>query len=212
MCILDHDDAGIDHGADGDGNAAEAHDVGIQAETAHRQKRRQHPDWQHQDRHQRTADVQQKQHTDQRDDQALLNQGMAQGGNSPFDQCRAVVTGDDFDPGRQAGLQLLQPGLDAVDHRQRILAAARHYDARGHFALAIELGQAAALVASQLDSRHIGHPDRRAIDLLEHQIIQILYALQITAAPHHEFGLRQLDDPTADLLIAGADGLHHRQW
>ena len=28
VCVLDHDDGGIDHGADGNGNAAKAHDVG----------------------------------------------------------------------------------------------------------------------------------------------------------------------------------------
>ena len=29
--VLDHDDRGVDHGADGDGDAAEAHDVGATA-------------------------------------------------------------------------------------------------------------------------------------------------------------------------------------
>ena len=30
MRVLDHDDGGIDHRADGDGDAAEAHDVGAE--------------------------------------------------------------------------------------------------------------------------------------------------------------------------------------
>ena len=38
--VLDHDDRGVDHGADGDGDAAEAHDVGAQAQQVHAADRR----------------------------------------------------------------------------------------------------------------------------------------------------------------------------
>ena len=33
--VLDHDDRGVDHGPDGDGDPAQAHDVGAQADVAH---------------------------------------------------------------------------------------------------------------------------------------------------------------------------------
>ena len=38
--VLDHDDRRIDHGADGDGDAAEAHDVRAQAQQMHAADRR----------------------------------------------------------------------------------------------------------------------------------------------------------------------------
>ena len=53
--VLDHDDGGIDHGADGDGDAAQAHDVGVDAERAHGDEGDQHADRQHHDGDQRRA-------------------------------------------------------------------------------------------------------------------------------------------------------------
>ena len=42
--VLDDDDRGVDHGADGDGDAAERHDVGGQVLVEHRDEREQHGD------------------------------------------------------------------------------------------------------------------------------------------------------------------------
>ena len=39
--ILDHDDRRVDHGADGDGNAAKAHDVGVDPLEIHDDERKQ---------------------------------------------------------------------------------------------------------------------------------------------------------------------------
>ena len=56
--VLDHDDSAVDHRADGDRDAAEAHDVGAEAEPAHGGKRHQDADGQHEDRDERAANVQ----------------------------------------------------------------------------------------------------------------------------------------------------------
>jgi hypothetical protein len=42
--ILDHDDGGIDHRADGDGDAAQAHQIGIHAQQTHGDEGKQHAD------------------------------------------------------------------------------------------------------------------------------------------------------------------------
>ena len=56
--ILDHDDRGIDHRAERDRDAAEAHDVGADAERAHQGEGDQDADRQSDDGDQRTARVQ----------------------------------------------------------------------------------------------------------------------------------------------------------
>ena len=74
MRVLDHDDGAVDHGADGDGDAAEAHDVGAEAQPAHGGERHQDADRQHEDGDKRAADVQQEDDADERDDGALLDE------------------------------------------------------------------------------------------------------------------------------------------
>jgi hypothetical protein len=63
--VLDHHDGGVDHGADGDGDAAQAHQVGGHAERAHGDEGDQDADRQHQDGDQRAAHVQQENEADQ---------------------------------------------------------------------------------------------------------------------------------------------------
>ena len=58
--VLDHDDGRVDHRADGDGDAAEAHDVGAEAERLHGGEGHQDADRQHEDGDQRAADMQQE--------------------------------------------------------------------------------------------------------------------------------------------------------
>ena len=69
MGVLDHDDRGVDHGADGDGDAAEAHDVGAQAQQPHADIGDQHAERQRDDGDQRAAGVQQEDDADERDDE-----------------------------------------------------------------------------------------------------------------------------------------------
>ena len=58
--VLDHDDRGVHHRADGDGDAAEAHDVRVQPHPLHRHHRDEDAHRKHHDRHQRAAQVQQE--------------------------------------------------------------------------------------------------------------------------------------------------------
>ena len=76
--VLHHDDGRIHHRADGDGDAAERHDVRGQAQPEHRQERKQDGDGQRDDRHQRGADVPEENDADQRDDDAFLDELFAQ--------------------------------------------------------------------------------------------------------------------------------------
>ena len=89
--VLDHDDGRVDHGADGDGDATQAHDVGVHSKQAHCNEGDQHTHRQHQDRHQRTAKVQQEDHADECNNQRFLNKRVAQGLDGAVDQLGAVI-------------------------------------------------------------------------------------------------------------------------
>lgn len=52
VSVLDHHHSGIDHGANGNGNPAQGHDVGVDALVAHDDKGNQHTNRQRDDRHQ----------------------------------------------------------------------------------------------------------------------------------------------------------------
>jgi hypothetical protein len=98
------------------------------------------------DRHQRRAHVPEEDEADQRDDDALLDQLLPQGGDGRVDQLAPVIGGDDLDPGGSEGAISFSFCLDAVDDREGVLAVAHHDDAADRLALAVELGDAAAQV------------------------------------------------------------------
>ena len=77
-----------------------------------------------------------------------------QRGDGAMDQLRAVVDGLDTHALGQAG-RCPRSGLDVVDDVERVLAEALQGDATHRLALAVELGDAAPLVGSQLDPRHV---------------------------------------------------------
>ena len=127
--VLDHDDRRIHHGAEGDGDAAQAHNVGADADRMHRQHRQQHSDWQGQDSHEGAADMQQEHDAHQRDDQALLNQRALEIGDRSFDQFGPVIDRLDGDALGQARQEFGDALLDALDGRQRVGRVALYHDA-----------------------------------------------------------------------------------
>ena len=64
------------------------------------------------------------------------------------DQIGAVVDGDDLDAGRQPRLDLPDLRLHPIDHIEGILAVAHDDDAGDHFALAVQVGRAAAQIGT----------------------------------------------------------------
>ena len=205
--VLDHDDGGIDHRPDGDRDAAQAHDVGVDAERPHADEGGEDGDRQHQDGDQRRAQMQQENDADQRDDQAFLGQRALQRVDGAVDQFGAVIDGLDADPLGQPGADLGDLGLEVVDDLQRILPVARHGDAGNHLALAVQLGQAAPLVGHQFDAADVGDAHRRAVLRLEDEVFDVLPAAQIAAAAHHVFGLGHFQRAAADVAVGIADHL-----
>jgi hypothetical protein len=168
--VLDHHDRRIDHRPDRDRDAAQAHDVRAQAERAHGDEGEQDAERQRDDGHQRAAHMQQEDHAHGGDDQALLEQRPFQVADGALDQLGAVIDRHDLGARRQPGRDLGDLGLDVGDHVERVLAEARHDDAGGDLALAVQLGDAAPLGRHQLDAGDVAHPHRRAALGLQHDV------------------------------------------
>ncbi len=151
--------------------------------------------------------MKQKDHAHRSNDQAFLEQRPFQVVDRTLDQLGAIIDRHDLGPGRQARGDLGDLGLDVGDHVECVLAEARHDDAGGHLALAVQLGDAAPLGGHQLDAGDVAHPHRRAALGLEHDVGDVLLALQVAATPHHVFLLGELHHPPADVAVGGADGL-----
>ena len=66
-----------------------------------------------------------------------------------------------------------QPLLDVLDDGERILAEALQHDAGHRFALAVHLGDAAALVRRQLDARDVAQQYRDALVALDDDLLEI---------------------------------------
>ncbi len=209
VCVLDHDDGSINHRANCDRNAAEAHDVGADAEQLHRAERHQDADRQHQDGDERAADVQQEDDADESDDDTLLKQRVPERVNGGIDQVRPVVDGNDLDRFRQAGLDLPESSLDALDDIESVHAKALQHDAACDFSVAVELGDTTPFVGTEFDARHVAQQDRRTALCLEHDVAEIVDALQVALAADHVLKFRQFDGAAADVGVARADGIAH---
>ena len=108
-----------------------------------------------------------------RDDDAFLDQRALERVDGAVDQVGAVIDRVEGDALRQARRDFGEPLLDVLDDGERILAEALQHDAGDDFALAVQLGDAAALVRRQLDARHVAQQHRHAAVVLDHDLLEI---------------------------------------
>src|SRR3546814_8528613 len=142
--ILDHDDGRIDHRADGDGDAAQRHDVGVHPLEPHDDERGQHTERQGYDRDQRRTDVPEEQAADDRDDDELLYQLVREVLDRAIDELRTIIDRHHLDAGRQAFPEVGELVLDRGDRFPRILARAQDHHAAGNLALTVQLDHTAS--------------------------------------------------------------------
>ena len=175
--VLHHDDRRIDHRADGDGDAAERHDVRGESEPVHREEREDDRDRQRDDRDERRAHVPEEHDADQRDDDAFLDQLFAQRVDGVMDQFAAVVGRHDSHALGQRRLDFLQLLFDAVDDGERIFAVAHDDDAADDFALAVQLRDAAPDVRAEMHGADVLDVNWRAVLDLEHDVLDVSRSL-----------------------------------
>src|SRR5262249_18919621 len=94
--LLDHHNGGVHHGADGDGDAAERHDVGGHPQRLHGNERNNDRDGNRQDRDNGARDVPEKDQDHQGHDGQLFRQRTLQIVDRAQNQLRAVVGGNNL--------------------------------------------------------------------------------------------------------------------
>ena len=210
MEIFDHDDGRVDHGADRDSDAAQRHDVGVDALDVHHDERGQNAQRQRQQHHQRRAEMEQEQHAHQHHDDEFLHQLFAQRVDCALDQVRAVVGGDDLDAFGQAALELGQPFLDPFDGGQRVAAETHHDDAADGFPFAVELADAAPEIRAVTHFGDVANQHRYAlVGGLERNAFQVLQRVDVACCADHVFGFSHFDHPAAGFHVAALDGVAH---
>jgi hypothetical protein len=205
--VLDHHDGGVDHGADGDGDASQAHQIGVHAQRAHGDEGDQHADRQHQDGDQGAAHVHQEDHADQRDDDCLFNQRPFQRVDGAVYQFGTVVHRLHRDSLRQAGTDFGDPDFRLWMTSSAFCAVAGHGNARHDFAFTVEFGQATPLVGRQFDPCDVADQHWRALVAFDHQRFEVALAAQVALAAHHVLGFGHLDDAATDIAVRVADHL-----
>ena len=154
--IFHHDDGGVHHGADGDGNAGEAHDIGGDAQIIHADEGHENGDGQRDDDHQGAGQVKKKDQADHahRDDQ--FDNLLFEGGHGSLNEIRTVIGGDDLYPFGKAGRDVaVDLFLYPLDYIQDIFTETDNHNPAGHFTPAVQFRQPSADFRPQLDTGHI---------------------------------------------------------
>ena len=201
---------GIDHRTQRDGHTRQTEDVRADALPMHHDEGGEHTDRQRDHRHPRRAQVKQEQRAHQCHDDEFFDQLVAQVDDGAVDQFGAVVGLHHFHAARQAGLERLQLRFDRVDGGARVLPRAHHHHAARHFALAVELGDAAAHLGAHLNDCDIAQQDRCRPRHRQRYGAKVFERLQEAARAHHVLGLGQFDHRPAGGLVGLLQGLHHR--
>ncbi len=206
--VLDHDDRRVDHRTDGDGDAAQRHDVRVDALQVHDDERHEDAHRQAEEDDRRRAQVEQEHGAHQRDDEELLDELALQRVDGALDQVRAVVGHDDLDAVRQAALEFGEPLLDEIDGLRRVLAPAHHDDAADDFAFAIEFGDAAPHLRAESDLGNVRKDQRRSLVVhAQRDVGEVLLVLQVAGRADHVLGFAHLHHRATGLLVAAANGV-----
>ena len=211
--VLDEHDGGIRQLADRDGDPAERHDVGREAEIPDGNERQQHRERQHDHDDERRSRVEQEHQADDRDDDRLLDERVGQGLDGPEDQFRPVVGGNEADAIGQAKRGNLR--VECADDLQCIRADPHHHDAADRLPGAVPVRGTAANLRPVADRGHVAEPDGRAAGAdRDHALLEILQVLDVAAPAQDVFATGELEHACADFRVGVADrprDVRHRQ-
>ena len=208
--VLDDDDRRINESANRDRDSAERHDVRVDPENVHGNERQNYRRRKRDDRDHRAGQVPQEDENDERDDQHFDHQLVLERADRLLDQFRAVVRGDDLYALREGLLDLRESGFDAFDNRKSILAMAHHDRSRRHLSLSVEVGYAATHLGAELHGRDVAQAHWRShVVGPDDDLLEVLDLLDVPAGPDHVLGAAELEQPSADFVVRGPNGLHH---
>src|SRR5439155_347893 len=140
----------------------------------HRHEGKNDRDGQRDDRHQRGADVPEKDETNERDDNTFFDQFLAQCSNGAANQVAAIVNGHDAHASRQRRLYFLDFLFYGIDDVERVLAVTHHDDAANDFATPIEFRYTAPDITAEMDVCDIFQINRRAVLDFENNVLDVV--------------------------------------
>src|SRR5262249_33307432 len=141
----------------------------------------------------------------QRHENDLLDQRMTQRVNRGLNQFGAVVERNDMNARRQAGFNLPNLLLHAVDYVLRVLARPRHDHATDGFG-AVFYECSGSKGVAHLDGAEVFYEARRAIVRVDDDIADIFEGCDQTKAAHDGPGTVLRNHVASDVRIAGHDG------
>ncbi|MNX65858.1 hypothetical protein D3C86_969290 [compost metagenome] len=127
--VLDHDDGRVDHHAEADGEAPQAHEVAGQVEQLHHREGEEHRERNRHGDDQAGAQVPEEEEQNPHHQHAAFEQGLLDGVDRLLHQLELVVEGLELHAGRHDRVGLGELLLDAADHLARVLALELHDDA-----------------------------------------------------------------------------------
>ncbi len=201
MHVLDHHDSSVNHRADSNGDAAQGHDVGVDPLVVHDDKCPEDAQRQRDDGHQRRAEMEQEQGADQRDDNKLLYQLMAEGLYGMLYQPRAIVNRNNLHAFRQVALEIAQLIFHRMQGLQRVFTVAHDDNAPGHLALAVILRHAPTDLRPIADAGNVAQQHGHAATAVDDDLAKISKAFKIAGGAHHILGLPHLQQRAAALLV-----------
>ena len=199
--VFCHHNARVYQHADGDGDSSQRHDVRRDARALHEQKSAQHRKGQGNGNHQDAAEVPQKKHVRERDQDQLFNQCAAQCVYRVIDENAAVIERNDPYAGWQAWLNLADLLLDGLDDIARIGAVANdNHPAHSFFSIFVE--NTAAELGTKLHAAHIAHGYGYAVESAKRYILNVLQAVDQSDAAYHFLGVTGLNHLRAHVVVA----------
>src|SRR5438132_1876488 len=173
----------------------------------HRHERENDGDRQRHDRHERRTHMPEEHDADQGDDDAFLNEFLAQCRDGAFDQIAAIVGRHDAHASWERGFDLLDFPFYTVDNVERVFAVTHDNNAADGLAFAIQLRDAAPDVAAKMDAADVLHVNRRAVLDFEDNVLDVLDFFDVTAAADEILGRCDFQNAAAHIGVAHFDGV-----
>ena len=205
--VLHHHHGCIHQHADGNGQAAERHQVGRQPPLLHQHEGGQGRQGQDQGHHQRRAQVAQKQQQQHQHQHNRFAQGLGDRRDGAFDQVAPVVKRHDLYARGQGGFQFGDLGLDIAHQFLRVGAAQAQHQSLHGLALAVLGNAAITRQRAQLHRGHITHAHRFAVALDHRNGAHIVQAADAAIAAHQQGFFATGQAACAVVTVVGAEGV-----
>ena len=207
--ILGNHDRRIHDHPYGDGQPAEAHEVGGDALPAHEDEGHKRGKREGKGHDHRRPEVAQEHEEDNDDKDASLHERVPHRFDAGLNERGSVVERVDLDASRQALLDLRDGCLDAVHDDLRVLAGQHDGHAGDRFAFAVASQCALAGRVAHFDFGHVLQEDGGAVIGLEHDVLDVGNALDEAHRAHVRLFPGFDDEVTAGIGVVVSRGLDY---